>query len=71
MTNRVAVLPRQELASLRHVANACAASVRPSTDLFTTCCRPIPRYSSRVISSEPWWDRYPGKGSRGYVYASR
>lgn len=59
MTNRVAVLPRQELASLRHVANACAAFAWPSTDLFTTCCRPIPRYSSRV---SPWGGRGGGGG---------
>lgn len=71
MTNRVAVLARQELASLRHVANACAAFAPPSTDLFTTCCRPIPPCSSRVVPMGPSRDRYPGKGSRGYAFASR
>lgn len=67
MTNRVAVLPRQELASLRHVANACAAFAWPSTDLFTTCCRPIPRYSSRVVPWGGWGEGGGGERARGGV----
>lgn len=36
--------PDKNSSPLRHVANTCPALASASADLFTTCCRPIPRH---------------------------